>query len=209
VSLKNNNLFADKGDCMLYLLIYCYLLLGYGDARKIAGITPATGEECSLDDEDPQGNNTEEITDLASKCIRFFTASHTTDNNHFAVFVESGFDREVDATVTEDHTQVDIHVKMPTPPDSLIQKAGFHASNVPLEETNLTFPVYPPKKLSPKHRELILYKPPEHPVTTWFVFKYEFEKEVVEEKLVAHCDELGKLFAQAAKNTNNIDKGQQ
>jgi hypothetical protein len=157
------------------------------------------------DVEDFKEDNTEKeeemVTEIASKCVRFFTASHPQDNNHFAVFVESGFDREVDTTVSDDHTEVYIHIKMPTPPDALVQSAGFHATNVPLEETNQVFTVHPPKRLASKHRELIEYHPPEHPVTTWFIFKYEFEEEVVEEKMVARSIDIAKLFSKNSDPT--------
>jgi hypothetical protein len=86
---------------------------------------------------------------------------------------------------------------MPTPPDELIQKGGFHAANVPLEESSQVFVLRPPKKLSTKHRELIYF--PNQDLPTWFIFKYEFEKEIVDTKMEVHSVDIMKKLVELAQ----------
>jgi hypothetical protein len=117
--------------------------------------------------------------------VRFFTGFGKQEKI-FAIFVESGFNRDVDARVSHDRTSVDIHISMPEPPDALIQAAGLKATHVSLAESNQIFTVKPPKKLSTKHRELLFF--PNKDLVEWFIFKYEVEQEVEEHEMKAHFD---------------------
>ena len=84
-------------------------------------------------------------------------------------------------------------VKMPIPPDAVIQNAGFHAVQVSLDPVDEEFFLVTPKLLSrlKEEKQKVYWYPNEKtPLWVTFKFKYEVEAEATETTADVHLSEL-------------------
>jgi hypothetical protein len=163
--------------------------LGYSKGKRIAKSSGKELEEEILSDDESSSSTEDVVENLAAKFFRFFTHN---ERDEFALFVEHGINRVIEALLSPDHHSIDLTVKIPLPPDGLLQAAGFHASTAHLEEVNEVFKIDAPKKLDSTSKKVIYYPNAEVPI--WMVFWYKFVEE--KEEAVDKCsiDLSSKLF---------------
>jgi hypothetical protein len=164
--------------------------LGYAKSKKIAKTAGKELEDDILltdeaEEEEDEAENGE--LNLAGKYFRFFTHS---EGENFALFVEHGINREIEATLSPDHHSIDLNVKIPLPPDGLLQAAEFHASTAHLNEVDEIFQIDSPKKLDPTTKKMIHYPKPNLPVWVIFWYKFAVEKEEVVDKCTVDLSSL-------------------
>jgi hypothetical protein len=130
---------------------------------------------------------------MAQKYGRFFILS---DEDYFAVAVETNLNRKITVVPNSDHTSVLLKLNIPVPPDELVQASGFHAVQISLTEVDESFEIPTGKKISGKS-EKIFY--PNEKTPLWITFKFEFSKEVEETQLTFDEDLIQKFVGKDNK----------
>jgi hypothetical protein len=161
---------------MVYTIVQFTNIKGQNDLLNIAkndGIAWSQEGEESLQESD---DSLDEGV-IAPKYIRYFP--HHNDK-FFCLFVECGINRNINVEIDEGYMGLILKIKIPPPPDSLLQKAGFQASSILLEAVEEEFTIETPKKISlDENTHEVLYEPSkEKPL--WVVFKYAFDEHKVE-----------------------------
>lgn len=86
---------------------------------------------------------------------------------------------------------------IPLPPDELIIAAGYHATQIHLDETDEVFTIIAPRRLATNSKERMFYYPSKE-APLWTIFQYNLEVPVEEAPLKSTIDFESKLVA--AKN---------
>lgn len=182
VSPGNDNLRANRGDSCMWLWPSSSSVdaLGYDEAQDLANNYDGEAEAERI--EDDVSSDVMSETEYASKYFRFFQLSGLDD--YFAIAVECGLERDIRCEADMDLRRVKLNVKLPVPPDAMVQAAGYHAVEntlVGLEE-EFYFPT--PREISTTHRpETIFYPNPETPL--WVIFKFRLAEFVIPEQMKA------------------------
>ncbi len=166
-------------DLSFLLILTESKFLGYDDAAKIAKQDgfPLVDDDDLITSTESQAEELDNLNEIAGKLVRFFTHS---EENKFALFVECGIERVIQAVPTPDHDSIQLTIKIPLPPDDLFHYNGFkHATKISLNETDETFLIPSPRRLSTKHKKVNYY--PNNKVPIWVVFMYEFEEDSEDE----------------------------
>jgi hypothetical protein len=168
--------------------------LGYGDAQNIAnedGLGVDGEEEVDSEMSEEMGEDF-----YAGKYLRFFSME---DEDFFALTVECGIDRDISVTPSDDFGSLQLVVKIPIPPDAVIQQAGYHAARVSLEPVDEEFNIPTPRILSRlKEDKPIVYWYPNEKTPLWVTFKFKLEQETKASKIVAPIH-LTNLFLSLSK----------
>jgi hypothetical protein len=122
-------------------------------------------------------------TDIASKFVRFFTCHEQTK---FVLFVEVGMTRKIATKISSDHSEIELSINYPCPPDELLHKAGFeHAAKFSLEETEEKF-VFEAPFGKFQNQNVDYY--PNKKTPLWVFFKYDLEEEVEQATVSLNID---------------------
>ncbi len=117
------------------------------------------------------------------------------DGDFFAVAVECGLQRKLKAEADLDHLHVKLSISIPVPQDAMIQAAGFHAAQNPMEPIEEEFYIQPPRPLSKFHHPQEIWFPSQK-TPLWVIFKFRLEEFVAPDQMKADID-LTQLFFEA------------
>ena len=167
-------------------------ILGYDDAKDIAredgmALVDSEYEEPEISEEEY------EERELAGKYVRYFTMD---DEDTFAIVAEAGLNRSFETLVSDDRASVLLTVRIPIPPDALVQAAGYHAATVSLSNVDETFHIPAPRLIAKKEdgseKKVIHY--PNQQTPLWYIFKFTLSKSFVESPLSVATDLEKKLL---------------
>ena len=136
-----------------------------------------SNDKGNADVEDQEENDDEEIAEF----VRFF---HHHDDDELALFVECGLNRKIKVSVDPKHTNLQLSISIPPPPDQLISHAALEhsfANEIVLKETSRIFNIPSPGMLKPKKHKIIYF--PNQEEATWVIFKFNFESLLEEQPL--------------------------
>lgn len=164
---------------------FCLICTGYSDS---VGYT--SQRELAENNEDYYVEDEKEEFDefrYVSKYGRVLTAS---DENFFVLFVETNLNRRITVVPNSNHDGVILTLFIPTPPDELIQEAGFHAVEMSFNHVEETFNIPTTSKITKPDKPIYW---PNQETPLWIVFKFPFLIEQEDIPLIINTNLMEKL----------------